>query len=713
MINVKQYGIGAVIYGADKLSPVLKKVGKNLDITERRATGMVSSIKTGFSSVQSSFSGFQSTMMRSGAMMAGAGAIMAPFIITGKEAATFKDVMGDIKSLLVTKLPENEVENELQAIESELIRVGNSTRVPLMDMATGFYKLESAIDDTEEARAALDWTQMMGVAGKGSFDDAVDAMTLFLNTYGQTWDGILESGEKASKIANTVVGAVAAFNTTLPQLGQALQYVGGPAKSIGMTIEDLVTVIGKAQTSGLPGTLAGTALNAFIRQAVKLVSKTGEEVQAVTMDEYLRAVEAGATAVPKASIKNLGFTDEDGKLLSFIDILKKIELQFGITSEVAEDVRKSGLEGADAFKQMGIPASFAAQLLEGFGEEGSRAILTLLGQADALRETSDEIERSNNLQKMYQARMETLMARIQAQKNAFQGLAITIGEQLIPAQEEGGDEDDLLEKLRKKTVAMQAYAEDNPVQIRVGAGVAGSIAALLGIGAGINIAAWAAKPIMPFLRLIAPFAIRVAGPIAAIAGLFELYDAFRSKYRDGDFAKVWDLDSVIDQIGMVDRMVSSLIQGMDFWTWVAFSDEEKTPLSIANKLYEGAKGLASAPFDFIGKLGTDLGLWNLREGFANPYLFWWESALGHPFPAMQATAIPDYSQYMGLFSPMFASYDLITKRQAEQISQEIVNVFHIHPSVGMNEEELAHKTAKKVESIQRMRMYSGRNGRMQ
>lgn len=468
-----QLGLGVLIGVIDKTTAPLRKIGKMYDRTRGKIDKLTDAVKRQGRAMGKALKSAWSGM--SGAqMMMGSAALAAPLIATGKAAADFEDRMGSIKSLLVTTLGSEQVSGAMKNIQKTIIAAGTKSRIPLSDLADSYYQLQSAIGDVNQTQAALAPTAALAVVGLGSIKESVGTMTMLLGTYGEQWGNTLTPVEKANKIANIAAGTIAAFNTSLPPLSQALQYAGGAAKTAGVPLAELFTILGAAQTAGLKGTLAGTGYNAFLRQLTKAVEaqKSGKKI-----------------------LEGIDLTDATDKVLPFYEILGQLEQRFGITADKAKEIAARGLEGAEAFRAMGIEQKFSAELLEAFGEEGSRIILSLLGQSEALRDQTKAVEESDNLTKMLAARQETLIARLQMTKNSIHGLAIAIGESLLPAQKKAG-EDDWLERLKKKIEAATEWAkrDENKIKVQVGGWAMGGLATLLAAGGIIKMASWALSP---------------------------------------------------------------------------------------------------------------------------------------------------------------------------------------------------------------------------
>jgi len=467
------YGLGMVIKAHNRASRVIKQVQGDLTGFRKAAYRDLKSVRNRFARFGNELTNLRAGVFK-GMQITGFGALMAaPLVLMNKAAIESEDHLSNVRSLLVTSLPTDQIDKSMKQIQKAIFQTGNNIRVPLRELELSMYDLVSADLSVEEAIGALKPTAMLAVAGLGTMDDAVRTNAVLLNTYGKSWGNVMTPMEKTIKISNILAGTVAGYKTTLPELSQALQYSVGSAKALNVPLAELTATIGAAQTSGLQGTLAGTAFNAFLRSATKLTLSTGEEVDGAKLseEEYRDALLDGAEARTKTALKNLQLVDSTGKLLPIYDILGKIEKSFNINTEAIADVTKEGLKGEAALIKMGISAKQAGELQAVFGDEGSRLIAILLGQSDALKEKVKWLEQSNNLEKMVNARQRNMAARLAITRNKLKALVLTATEGLL------GQERNWLEKIGEGIDKVTMFVEGHQGLVgwilKIGGGLAG------------------------------------------------------------------------------------------------------------------------------------------------------------------------------------------------------------------------------------------------
>ena len=411
-------GLGLVLSWKNRMSGEVKRAQRDLRGLEGSAKRVTDRIAKEAERTRAAMQRYRQGMFTS-MKIAGAGLAMAtPFLLAAKAAAASEQRLANVKSLLVgTGMGAKESNAHIANLKKAIIGMAGTTIVPLNELEDASYKLVSALGAVQGA-AALSPAAKLAVAGMGSISDATATLTSILATYGERWGDTMSPMEKSTKIANVLAGTIAAFNTTLPEMSQAMTYVVGPANTLGISLSELSATLGALQTKGLQGTIAGTALGAYIRRLTQL-------------PRFMKTAKAEA-----ALLGPIDFTDAEGRVRPIYDVLAQIEKRFGLTSatigEKSKELAASNMVGADAFQSLGIEAKYAAALQRIFGDEGSRAIAVLLGQSEALKKQIEQVEHSNALEEMYAERQKTLTAQLIMAGQAFKGIAVIIGSALLP-----------------------------------------------------------------------------------------------------------------------------------------------------------------------------------------------------------------------------------------------------------------------------------------
>lgn len=118
------------------------------------------------------------------------------------------------------------------------------------------------------------------------------------------------------KLADSILRASDASSTGVAQIAEAAKYSAGPLASLGRSYQDTFAMIATLSQSGIEGSMAGTSLNAFFKQASKIKAfqdangnlKATSDILAI-----LRKQMKGMGDAEKANFLNKLFRDEGAR----------------------------------------------------------------------------------------------------------------------------------------------------------------------------------------------------------------------------------------------------------------------------------------------------------------------------------------------------------------------------------------------------------------
>ncbi len=470
------FGLGMVLKVKDDMNRKLVQGQANLRGLQRTAGGTADKVVADAERMTAAMAAFQSTLKVGIGMMVGGAALMAPFALAGLHAAKTEDAMGDIMSLLVgTGMSAEDATRAVHGLSREIINMAGSTRIPLRDIEQAGYDLVSALG-MDIGKGALQPAVKLAVAGMGTMQESVTTLTSLLNTYGERWGDTLTPMEKATKIGDILSAAIAGQTTTLPQLTMALKYAAGSAKTYGVSLDELAILIAQLQTKGLQGTLAGTAVTAFLRQVIKLKETVGKD----------------------SILASLDVKDATGHLRPVIDILTDMERLFGVTKGNAAGFTMTVEQGA--------------VMQKAFGDEGKKLVDTLLGQSAAMTERLKVARETHAMDAMAAARQSSAIAMYQMMKNSISGLGIVIGEQFLPVMKA------MVWTFKSLTVGVLDFAQTFPFVTRLIAGLTAGLGVVLMLSGAIKILVGAVtlmKVLFPITTIVTTLFAGGMGTLAA------------------------------------------------------------------------------------------------------------------------------------------------------------------------------------------------------
>lgn len=226
---------------------------------------------------------------------------------------------------------------QMDQIRDAVKGVSTSLPVTLAQSTAAAKQLSYAGLSASETMAALSETSQLAVAGQMQAGQAAQTVARSLNAF-----------ELEADQTNAVVGALgqsfASSATNIKSLSQGLTEVQATANAAGLSVAETVGSLGLLASAGLPGSKAGTSLNAVLR---RLTSGSGEASKA--LDELGLSME--------------DFTNSSGELQGITSIMTTLSQKMEGVDSQAEKIR------------------IAQQLA---GSEGARALLPLLNKTDQL-----------------------------------------------------------------------------------------------------------------------------------------------------------------------------------------------------------------------------------------------------------------------------------------------------------------------------------------
>jgi len=298
-------------------------------------------------------------------------AITAPLIALA--GTSLKTATDFTRSMAKVQAVTGATSEEFKDLNDLAKELGRTTQFTASEVASAMSFMGMAGMDTNTIMQALPDTLNLAAAGALDMGTAADIITNIMAGFGQTTDQV---GHSVDVLAKTFTSS----NTDLVMLGEAMKYAAPVAKGFGLTFEETSAMIGLFGNAGIQASMAGTTL----RQGL------------VQLDA-------------KAKEFGISIYDSSGKMIPFVDILKQLESQ--------------GLSASD--------------MMELFGIRAGPGMLALLSQGTgALSGFITELQNSGGTaENIAKVQMEGLHGSITRLKSAFEGLQLTIADQLMPVVE--------------------------------------------------------------------------------------------------------------------------------------------------------------------------------------------------------------------------------------------------------------------------------------
>lgn len=264
---------------------------------------------------------------------------------------------------------------EMTALAREM---GATTRYSASEAAGALKYLAMAGFGVEKSMKSLPEVLNLASATATGLAQSADIVTNIMTQYGI-------QAEKLSHVNDVLVKATTSTNSNLVQLGFAFSYAGATAKTVGLTFEETVAILGQLHNAGIKGERAGTALRGALSRLLN------------SSNEAKRVLEELGVAV----------YDNAGKMRPFLDIL--------------ESLQKAGATAADVMTIFGQEAGPGIQSLLNMGVPTIRQLSSALASSQGTAKKASEMLESG------------LGGSLRELRSAAEELKLVFGESLVPA----------------------------------------------------------------------------------------------------------------------------------------------------------------------------------------------------------------------------------------------------------------------------------------
>lgn len=566
----KLVSLGVLISAKDTLSPKLKKANTSLSRFE-------SKIKSAGAS-----------MAKFGAGSAAIGtAILAPMKSFYDDYTAIAKKEGELESLGISA-------KGIETITAASKKFSNQfARISAPEFLNAAYDIKSGISSLSDEGVAK-MTAMSSMTAQATKASGEEMSKLFALGHGIFGKDFTSDFDFAEKFSAAIATSVQAFRTDGADLSLGLSNIGAAAKSMGVSLEEELAIIGVGKSVFNSASEAGTGYRAFLTGVGKAQEKLG-----------------------------LKFTDSHGKMLPMVEVLNKIKSKYKDLESV---------ETKDS-------------LTKAFGsEEATKLISGLIDKTDLLSKA--QIDLSSNMKKGTAVTQEMAEKMnkgygIELMINRLVNLTSTIGSKLQPMVEK------FTSKIGNLAIKIGAWMEENKelasTIVAVGAGIG---AALIGLGTfSITLGAIAlitptiisgfglvttAITILGKAFLLNPIGLAVTAIGLAAFGVYKYWEPI-----SGFFSNLWSgiKSSFLSGVTAVNEFFTNLWTGVisgisSFWnkTKELFSIGFSFLSDFFSNLWSGIKSTFSAGITFIQDylgwtpIGMIINNWNpLKEFFSS---FW-------------------------------------------------------------------------------------------
>lgn len=273
--------------------------------------------------------------------------------------------------------------DSLEALRDKAKEMGATTKFSASDAADAMNYMAMAGWKTEDMLNGISGIMDLAAASGEDLATTSDIVTDALTAFGLT-------ASDSGHFADVLAAASSNANTNVSMMGETFKYCAPIAGSLGYSVEDTAEAIGLMANAGIKSSQAGTALRTIMTSLTGEIKVCGDSLGEVT----------------------IATSNADGSMRDFSDILSDCRVAFGGLSESEQAAAAETLVGKNA--------------MSGF--------LAIMNAAPAdIEKLSSAIDSCDGTSKSMADTMQgNLGGQLTILKSTLEGLAISIGELLIP-----------------------------------------------------------------------------------------------------------------------------------------------------------------------------------------------------------------------------------------------------------------------------------------
>ena len=377
------------------------------------------------------------TMLRTGTML------FAPLAVGIRQCIAaemdYENAIAKVKTIA------DESQKPMETIGKEMRDISKTYGQDIGDVADTFYNVISATVDTANAIDYVHVASKMAVGGFAEMNTAVGGLTAVMAGYSKQGYDMYRVGDL---LAQTQVYG----KTTIDELSQTLGTVTPFSSQVGMSLEDLSTIMAVLTSNGLDTATATVGLKNAI---TSILSPT-------------------SSAIKQFEKFNLSYGSKAFSEMDFGSYLDNLKQAVGLTKEAEEELKKlkadesvTDEELSEFYKNAGVNID---NLLTMFGNiRGATAMLSLTGSIDKYHQFRTQMNEENSkgvLEKQANIMLSAPQQQFKILKQNFTDSLRLFGEKLMPKVNELlGHATNMLNKLNSMSDEQISQIVDNVIKV--------------------------------------------------------------------------------------------------------------------------------------------------------------------------------------------------------------------------------------------------------
>lgn len=230
---------------------------------EAKVKADASGFRRGLGRARQGLNKFAGMASRGAAVVGGLGAVLAGDTI--RQTAKFEKKITEA----ATKI--NATSGELETLKESAMEAGRQSRFSGVEAAEALTFLGQAGFDASQQVKALPDVLSLASAENMNLANAADIASNVLKGFRKETSSLSRVGDILTKTSQSA-------NTNINQLGQAMSFAAPTAHSLGVSVAETATFIGKLSDAGIQSTRAGRAMRMVFAKTKKAINDLGADI---------------------------------------------------------------------------------------------------------------------------------------------------------------------------------------------------------------------------------------------------------------------------------------------------------------------------------------------------------------------------------------------------------------------------------------------------
>lgn len=313
------------------------------------------------------------------AVMPASIAMTATFYKGIQDATEFNGQMSTIQALLRDTAPAKQLGQQMDTLGEKSKSWARQYGVSTESINTGIEEMVKKGYNFNQTLGAMPAVLDASKASGEDFNTVMGASTSILEQFGLKSDSTSAMLKNTQRVTDSLTFVANKTAAGFSDMGEAMEYIGPVAHSLGMSVEETSAAVGLLSNNGIEGEKAGTSLRGALSRLLKPTKQSSAAFQelGINLDEWKKGNIGLPDMLDTIKKSTQGMTDAEKSSL--------IAKAFGVEAQTGMNILIS--QGGDALRNLTKETKNATGYTKGLADEMNKSDKNAFARAKATLET--------------------------------------------------------------------------------------------------------------------------------------------------------------------------------------------------------------------------------------------------------------------------------------------------------------------------------------